>query len=144
MPRPMKCRRVEFFPDVESFLPTGTGTGKVKEYTIKVEELEAMRLKDVENMSQEDCADRMHVSRQTFQKIIETARKKVALALMDGAAIRISGGCFVSKTCRLLCADCGNSYDPDVEEDKLFCPKCGSRNIDCMRKNSNCKKWCSQ
>lgn len=143
MSRPLKCRRVEFFPDVESFLPNGE-PGDKKEYTIKVEELEAMRLKDVEGLSQEACADKMCVSRQTFQIIIDDARKKIALALMNGAAIRITGGCFATKACRLKCAVCGYEYDPAVEEDKICCPKCGSNQIGCVRKDPNCKKWCSQ
>lgn len=91
MPRPIKCRRIEFFPDTESFIPSGNDNGPVEEYVLKLEELEAMRLKDIEELSQEDCAERMLVSRQTFQNILDLARKKTILALTKGAAIRIAG-----------------------------------------------------
>jgi uncharacterized protein len=143
MTRPIKCRRVDFIPDIDSFLPVGREESSL-EYTIKVEELEAMRLKDVEGLSQEECAEKMHISRQTFQKILESVRKKLALALINGAAIRITGGYFAIKGCQILCNDCGHAYDPDVEEDKFICPECGSRNTGCVRKNPNCKKWCTK
>lgn len=77
MPRPTKFRRVEFFPEDNYFVPWG---GKPKceihEVVLKVEELEAMRLKDIEDLNQEQCAEKMEISRQTFQNIIDRARKK--------------------------------------------------------------------
>jgi predicted DNA-binding protein (UPF0251 family)/rubredoxin len=144
MPRPKKCRRIEFFPDAESFVPTGRENSDIFEYVLKVEELEAMRLKDVEELSQEECAEKMHVSRQTFQNIIECARKKTVLALTKGATLRIAGGNFATKACRILCSDCGHVYDPGFEEDKMVCPKCGSAKIGCVRRNLNCTKWCGR
>ena len=47
-----------------------------EEIILKVEELEAMRLKDIEGLNQEQCAERMNISRQTFQLIIDEARRK--------------------------------------------------------------------
>ena len=92
MPRPTKFRRVEFFPENTYFVPWGKRKCEIEEIVLKVEELEAMRLKDIEELNQEECAQRMQVSRQTFQNIIDSARKKVAVALTEGNAIRISGG----------------------------------------------------
>lgn len=141
MPGRMKCRKVDFLPQTDSFMPEGKD-GEQSEYVLKIEELEAMRLKDIEELSQEMCADKMNVSRQTFQKILDTARKKVTLALINGAGIRIGGGSFVTKKCKILCTDCGYTYEPSFEDDKVGCPQCGSHKIQCMQKNTHCMKWC--
>lgn len=77
MARPTKFRRVEFFPEDTYFTPLDKEGCKIDEMTLKLEELEAMRLKDIEDLNQEECAKRMQVSRQTFQNIIDSARKKL-------------------------------------------------------------------
>lgn len=141
MTRRTKCRTVDFLPETDIFLPEGKAEATC-EYVLKIEELEAMRLKDVEGLSQEECAEKMNVSRQTFQKIIDSARNKVARALTGGASIRIAGGSFVTKRCKIMCADCGHTYEPSFEDDKLACPKCGSQKIRCMQKNTHCMKLC--
>jgi predicted DNA-binding protein (UPF0251 family) len=138
----MKCRKVDFLPQTDVFEPH-CKEGEVKrECILKIEELEAMRLKDVEELSQAECAQKMNVSRQTFQNIIDTARKKMVLALIGAATIRIGGGCFVTKKCKIVCTDCGNTYEPSFEDDKVACPQCGSGRIQCMQKNTHCMKWC--
>ena len=142
MTRRMKCRTVDFLPETDSFLPEGKNKASVTEYILKIEELEAIRLKDVEGLSQEACADKMNVSRQTFQKIIDSARNKVALALTGGAGIRIAGGSFVTKKCKIQCMDCEHIYEPNFEDDKVTCPVCGSRRIQCMQKHTHCMKLC--
>lgn len=81
MPRPVKCRRVEKIPEYTYFIPAGRRKYEIEDITIKIEELEAMRLKDIEKLNQEECAERMQVSRQTFQNIIDSARKKLQLQL---------------------------------------------------------------
>jgi Predicted DNA-binding proteins len=68
LPRPKIYRRVEFFPDSTYFVPMGVPSCKLEQIDIMMEELEAMRLKDIEGLNQEECAKRMNVSRQTFQK----------------------------------------------------------------------------
>ncbi|MTI79316.1 MAG: DUF134 domain-containing protein [Firmicutes bacterium] len=94
MPRPPKCRRVGFVPEVTYFKPAGVPLVNLEEITLTVEELEAIRLKDLEGLEQEDCADKMNVSRPTFHRILVAARNKIALALVEGKAIRIEGGHF--------------------------------------------------
>ena len=83
MPRPTKFRKVEFFPDSTYFVPWGKPKCEIEEIVLKLEELEAMRLKDIEELNQEECAERMQISRQTFQNIIDSARKKTAMALTE-------------------------------------------------------------
>ena len=76
MARPTKYRKVEFFPEGNYFVPLGKKECELEEVELKVEELEAIRLKDIEGLTQEECAKKMEISRQTFQNIIESGRKK--------------------------------------------------------------------
>jgi predicted DNA-binding protein (UPF0251 family) len=92
MARPPKCRRVEFEPQITYFKPAGIPTYQLQELILNVEELEAIRLKDKEGLEQEECAERMHVSRPTFQRILMSGREKIADAIIEGKAIRIEGG----------------------------------------------------
>ncbi len=102
MARVPRCRRVEFMPRVDCFKPAGTPLSRLEETQIKVEELEAIRLKDHLRLEQEECAVRMQVSRPTFQRILVEARAKIAYALCTGQAIRIEGGnyCVGTGYCR--------------------------------------------
>jgi len=142
MPRPVKCRRVENLPEFTYFVPSGRRKCETEEILIKVEEFEAMRLKDVEDLNQEECAERMQISRQTFQNIIDSARKKMAIALTEGNAIRISGGNYKSTFCKFKCLDCGNIYEINYEQDQNTCPTCSSQNVGCSKKLDVCGKWC--
>ncbi|MDD3225830.1 MAG: DUF134 domain-containing protein [Clostridium sp.] len=142
MPRPTKFRRVEFFPEDTYFVPLGKPKCELEEIVLKVEELEAIRLKDIEGLSQEECAVKMQISRQTFQNIVDAARKKTALALTKGKSIRISGGNYRSKFCKFKCFNCGNVYEINYEQDKHICPSCGSDKVVCSKKVGFCAKWC--
>ncbi|OPJ64209.1 DUF134 domain-containing protein [Clostridium oryzae] len=144
MPRPVKYRRVENLPEYTYFIPAGRRKCEVEDIIIKVEELEAMRLKDIEGLKQEECAEKMHVSRQTFQNIIDSARKKIATAIIEGKAINITGGNYTRNVCQFKCIDCGNIYEIKYEEDRNMCPKCGSTNVMCGRKNNFCHKVCNR
>ena len=142
MPRPKIYRRVEFFPDSTYFVPMGVPSCALEQIDIMMEELDAMRLKDIEGLNQEECAQRMNVSRQTFQNIIDSARKKVAISLTQGKAINISGGNYISSRCEFYCNTCRMNYKVRKLEDKEYCPECGSEDIICMKKIDICRKWC--
>jgi predicted DNA-binding protein (UPF0251 family) len=143
MPRPTKCRRVDFFPENTYFVPLGKPKCELEEIVLKVEELEAMRLKDIEELNQEECAEKMQVSRQTFQNIIDSARKKIAIALTEGKAVNITGGHYTTNHCKFKCMDCGSIYDINYEQDKITCPICGSEKVICGKKARFCGKWCN-
>jgi uncharacterized protein len=102
MAREPKCRRVEFTPKVTEFKPNGIPLSDLPEVVVKLEELEAIRLKDLLGLEQEECAEHMGVSRPTFQRILMEGRGKVAAALIEGQAIRIEGGnyCLGQEQCR--------------------------------------------
>ena len=92
MPRPPKERRVGHIPDVKYFKPAGIPARDLEEVVLTMEEVEAIRLKDQEELTQQEAADKMHVSRATFQRVLKEARKKIADAMIDGMAIRFEGG----------------------------------------------------
>lgn len=144
MARPIKFRRVEFLPKCTYFVPWGKPKCEIQEIALNVEELEAMRLKDIEKLNQEECAERMHISRQTFQNIIDSAREKVAVALAEGNAIRIGGGYYTTNHCKFKCIDCNNIYQINFERDKNNCPKCGSKDVVCSKKTKACRRWCEE
>lgn len=98
MARPCKCRRVAFIPGVTFFKPVGIPLRFLEEVVLTVEEVEAIRVKDIESLDQQQCAERMNVSRPTFQRVLYSARRKIANALLDGKAIRIEGGNFETAT----------------------------------------------
>ena len=142
MARPTKFRNVEFFPTDDYFIPLGKPKCELEEILLKIEELEAMRLKDIEELNQEECAEKMQISRQTFQNIIDSARKKVAMALSEGKAIRIGGGHYTTNQCKFKCMACGETYAINFEQDKDACPKCKSEKVVCSKKADFCTKWC--
>ena len=90
MPRPVRCRRIEQLPVYRSFSPDDiTATEDVH---MTVDEYEALRLLDGEGLTQEACAARMNIARTTVTAIYESARKKVADALVHGKRLLITGG----------------------------------------------------
>jgi uncharacterized protein len=91
MPRPFKCRRVRCSPDTTYFKPRGIPLSELQEINLTLDEFEAIRLADLEGLYQEDASKKMAISRQTFGNIVESARKKIADALVNGKALRISG-----------------------------------------------------
>ena len=75
MPRPPKSRKVSFLPNLTYFKPAGVPLKELEEESLRFEELEAIRLKDLLGLEQKACAERMGISRPTFHRIISSARK---------------------------------------------------------------------
>jgi len=94
MARPRQCRRVGSIPESNYFKPRGIPLSVLEEVVLNVDEFEAIRLADLEGLYQEQAAEKMNVSRPTFGRIIESAHKKVADALVKGKALKIEGGEF--------------------------------------------------
>jgi predicted DNA-binding protein (UPF0251 family) len=92
MPRPRIIRRVLFEPNINYFKPAGVPLSGLAEIVLTVDEFEAVRLKDLEGMEQEEAASKMKISQPTFHRLILSARKKIADAIVNGKAIRIEGG----------------------------------------------------
>lgn len=79
-------------PEVTCFKPAGVPIRALEEVTLTLDELEALRLADFNGLYQEQAAEQMKISRATFARIIESARRKVADALLHGKALRVEGG----------------------------------------------------
>ncbi len=150
MGRPPKWRKVEFIPQDCYFKPIGKPMYELEEVILKVEELEALRLKELEDLEQSECAERMEVSRQTFQRILNMAHKKMTEALVNGKAIRIEGGNYTRNICILTCRNCKyswqESYEAYIKKTQnhidISCPQCGGQEITCQQDNDFCKGHC--
>lgn len=90
MPRPRKCRQVCIDPAYRVFKPQGIPTSQLKGVDMGLDELEAIRLSDVEGLPQAEAAKRMGISQPTFNRILSGARAKVAKALTEGVALKIA------------------------------------------------------
>ena len=91
MPRPVRCRRIGQLPVYRSFSPDDAYASESVQMT--VDEFEALRLLDNEGLTQENCASRMNIARTTVTAIYDSARRKVADALVYGKRLLITGGC---------------------------------------------------
>ncbi|HHV55237.1 MAG TPA: DUF134 domain-containing protein [Firmicutes bacterium] len=110
MPRPPIRRIVDYVPAVTFFKPAGVPRPNLEEIELSLDELEAIRLKDLEGLEQEEAAARMGVARTTFRRVLVAARAKVAEALVQGKAIRIGGGPFVRREEAFRCRECGHLF----------------------------------
>jgi predicted DNA-binding protein (UPF0251 family) len=94
MPRPRRCRRVWLEPNVTYFKPSGVRMINLEESTLTVDEFEAVRLKDLEGLDETVAAKKMNISQPTFNRLVSSARKKIADAIVNGKAIKIFGGAY--------------------------------------------------
>ena len=89
MTRPKLCRKISFNPNVTYFKPRGIPLRDLEVVELTLEEVESLRLKNIENLEQTECAKKMKTSQSTFQRILTSAYKKISKALIQGKAIRI-------------------------------------------------------
>jgi predicted DNA-binding protein (UPF0251 family) len=94
MSRPRLCRRISFNPEITYCKPRGVPLAELKEAILNVDEFEAVRLKDLEGLEQEECAKRMNISQPTFHRLASSARRKIADSIVNGKALKIEGGTF--------------------------------------------------
>ncbi len=139
MGRPHKERRVEQLPPVTYYKPAGIPLRSIEEITLTIEEMEAIRLADVEQLDQAAAAERMEVSRPTFHRIVSAAHQKIAAALWQGYALRVEGGTFrIAHRCQqglrhFSCHACGHKWALPCGNGQrcheLICPACQSASI---------------
>lgn len=144
MSRPPKCRRVAFLPNVTYFKPAGIPLRVLEEVQLSVEEAEAIRLKDLEGLEQEQGAEKMNISRTTFQRVLASARQKMADALLNGKAIRIEGGNFEMVSRRFRCLQ-GHEWEVPFEamvsSPPRLCPTCSTPSIEPLRPLGKGRGW---
>jgi predicted DNA-binding protein (UPF0251 family) len=112
VPRPKRCRKVCCDPEHRYFKPRGIPLSKLKKKDLGLDELESLRLADLEGMSQTEAAQSMGISQPTFNRILASAREKVAECIVNGSALRI-----------------GTANDPDID----IQPTAGKTNGHCRR-----------
>lgn len=141
MPRPRRHRFVEKKPEVTYFKPAGVRMKDLDDSVLTVDEFEAVRLKDLESMDQSLAAKKMGISQPTFHRLVLSARKKIADAIVNGKAIKIEGGRikmrgnfqrgFGGPPTKCVCPKCGNEQEKTrgVRCIDVTCKKCGAKMI---------------
>ena len=89
MPRPHKRRRIRGRPSSSYFKPAGVRMTDLEESKLTMPEFEAIRLVDLNEVSQERAGEKMQVSQSTLSRILKTGRKKIADAIVNGKSIKI-------------------------------------------------------
>ncbi|MDP1884660.1 MAG: DUF134 domain-containing protein [Candidatus Moranbacteria bacterium] len=89
MTRPKLCRRLRFKPKAHYFKPQGVPMAELEEIILTKEEMEAVKLKDFDGMEQIEASEKMDTSQSTFQRILSSARVKIAEAIVKGKALKI-------------------------------------------------------
>ncbi len=131
MPRPFKCRQVGCKPDISYFKPRGIPVTRLEEVILTMDEFESVRLADHEGMYQDAAAKKMNISRQTFGNIVNSARKKIAEALVNGKSIKIEGGVYqIAGMKKFKCCDCSHLWETAYGTRRpVKCPECHNRNV---------------
>lgn len=134
MPRPRCCRMISGQPACKMFKPMGVPGMGLEVVELSLEEYEAIRLADHEGLYQEQAAGRMGVSRQTFGRTIEAARRKVARALVLGLALAIQAPAGDPGTRPQMrsfrCTGCGHEWsEPFGTGRPGACPSCNGSNF---------------
>lgn len=125
MPRPVKPRKVGYIPEHKRFYPEGIKDSDVDVIILLHDEVEALRLKDIENLNQAECAEIMDISRQTFQLIIDKAHEKIANAIVFGKSIQIEGGNYIISDYAYRCPKCGRvRTEENCPKRRKCCKRC--------------------
>ncbi len=140
--RPVIDKIINTIPLYVYYKPHGIPLHKLEEETLNLEEIEALNLKDSQDLDQKTAAEKMGISRSTFQRLLKSARKKVINSLIEGKAIRFEGGNYIQdqeiKKTRCLKGiyhfrikknDVKGS-EQEYRISKISCPECGKRLID--------------
>jgi uncharacterized protein len=130
MPRPCKLRNVACDPEALSFKPCGIPRRNLEAVLMTLDELEALRLADLEGLYQEDAAKQMNVSRQTFGNIISSAHRKVADFLINSKSLTIEGGSVTMNKRSFTCCQCRHRWMVPFGVGKPDeCPECKGTDI---------------
>jgi predicted DNA-binding protein (UPF0251 family) len=129
MPRPVKCRRIAMRPRTRAFKPVGIPGRDLQTVTLGLDELEALRLADLRGLYHEAAALSMNVSRATFGRLLESARRKAASALVEGKLLEVEGGEVEMAAMRTFrCDGCAGTFqEPFGTGPPGACPRCGGR-----------------
>ena len=150
--RPKRKRLIRFNPEITYFKPIGIPLRFLQEENLTLDEVEAIRLADLEKLDQEASSKKMNISRVTFLRIIHSAHQKIAKALIYGKALSLKGGEYIMPNLdgtgpmgrggrrRDFMSGRGQGLGGSAD---CVCPKCGEkaphqRGIPCF--NTKCPK----
>jgi uncharacterized protein len=129
MSRPQKERSVFRPPLFTFFKPVGFRRVKLEQISLNLDEFEAIRLADYLNMDHSEAAEEMRISRSTFTRLIERARKKFSEFIIEGKELFIEGGNIHFRGNVIRCQDCGHMFNIKIEQQFTECPSCGSEHL---------------
>jgi predicted DNA-binding protein (UPF0251 family) len=130
--RPQKDRIVACDPTISYFKPRGVPLREMEEVRLTIDQMEALRLADLEGLSQQEAGLRMGVSRATFGRIIQQARRVVAEAIINGKAILLEGGNYQVRSNQrwFACGECRHKWDAGCGTGyPVRCPVCGGAEL---------------
>ena len=122
MARPVNRRSIEKPPIMEGFKPFGIPMRDLESVILLFEEYEAVRLADYLSLSHQEAAQQMNVSRPTFTRVYEKARRTLSTALVEGKALLIEGGNYQTNDCWNRCEQCSKLFV--CSDEKAVCPFC--------------------
>jgi len=126
MPRPKSNRIVHEPPIFTEFKPVGSRGQTLEVIDLSLDEFEALRLADQKAMSHAEAAEEMEISRSTFTRLIEQARKKLADFIIHGKLLSINGGNIHFRNNIIKCQDCGHMFKTNFSQTITECPVCRS------------------
>jgi predicted DNA-binding protein (UPF0251 family) len=129
MPRPKKNKMVSSPPLYSGFKPVRVRRDMLQELNLEIDEYEAIRLSDYEGLDHAEAAAEMEISRSTFSRLIESARNKVAVFLVEGRLLQVEGGKIHFRDNVLKCYGCGHIFNIDMGKKIEKCPECGSSEL---------------
>ncbi len=145
-PRPKRKRTIKIPPAVTGFVPESGDFDPNEKVVLCFEEFESVKLSDYDLLTHLEASKEMGISRPTFTRIYDSARKKIAKAFVENRRITIEGGDVDFEEHWYRCMDCGTVYkqgDLEHAEEEAHCPVCQSKNIIPLQKavNSPGRQW---
>ncbi|WP_321316479.1 DUF134 domain-containing protein [Labilibaculum sp.] len=134
MPRKIRLRKVVEPPRFKGYRPFGVNSKSRKSIDLLYEEYEALKLADYDLLKHDEAAGLMGISRPTFARIYESARRKIAAALVEAKEIRTVFGNAVMDNNWYLCSKCNARFNIPETMDKEICPACNSKHIELINK----------
>lgn len=129
MPRPENKRKVHEPPLFGEFKPVGIPGYSLGQIFLSIDEFEALRLADFLGLSHEEASIEMEISRSTFTRLIERARKKMSEFIVRGRVLTIDGGSIHFRNNIIQCRDCGYLFRMMMSQKIDKCPDCRSLNL---------------
>ena len=138
-PRPKRNRQLEEPPIVTGFVPKNGDYNPSEAVILHFEEYESIRLSDYEGLTQFESSKRLGVSRPTFTRIYDSARKKVAKAFVENKSISIEGGDVVFRELWYYCNHCNSVFKLKNSSStaSLLCPVCDENSVSAIQDSGN-------